>query len=183
MARLVPPDRWRIVLPLYGAFGAALALADPIVQPWVQRQGLKPGVVTAVDINLLLPTAMVVLAAWYPKVWTAVVGALLGMAGFILAHMLQREWHFWLWTLGSLAASTHPIQVVATAGYAVIGSVTAAIVGTVRRVGREEPGPRCASCGYSLEGLEGGVCPECGAGGHGEAPAGAEGSAGRSRYI
>jgi hypothetical protein len=129
--------------------------------------------VTAADVNLVLPAAMVALAAWYPRFWTALAGAVLAMAGFALAHMLQREWHFWLWTWSSLGLSTLPIMIAATVGYALIGSVVAALTRTVRRVGLEDPGPRCAACGYSLVGLGGAVCPECGA----------PGDAGRSRYI
>jgi len=56
---------WRLwgVLAAYAACGLTLGLADPLFGQQVLRLGLKPGMATALTVNVLLPLAAAAIAA------------------------------------------------------------------------------------------------------------------------
>ena len=121
----------------------------------------RPGYGMAIAVNLLLPLATVLVAGWHPKVAVAGVGGLLVVIGFTAERLMEIRPELWNWDGKFVALHTSPIQVAAAVGCAVVGCIAAALVGMVRKVGVEDAHLRCA-CGYLKEGLEGGVCPECG---------------------
>src|ERR1043165_2285095 len=157
--RYAPPQRWPVVLGLYLAAGAAMGVpwTEALTDRWLHKGGLG----TFAAINLALPLVAAAIAGWYPRVRTAMAGAALLMAGFVLVRMLIEQPRFWMWTPSLLAYTTSPIQVAATVGYAIIGTLVALAVSPWRRVGLPDAHLRC-ECGYLLAGLESATCPECG---------------------
>jgi hypothetical protein len=114
--------RWWAVLLLYGFGGLALGLADGPLGQVARQSGLRPGVVTAVSVNLVLPLLAVSLAVSHRRPGAAVVGALAMTAGFLtglaLVHPPQG------WDAVTLLRAVRPVHVLACAGYAVIGLLT-----------------------------------------------------------
>lgn len=157
--RYVPPQRWPVVLGLYLLIGAASAStwAEVLAEKWLHRAGLG----TFAVINLVLPLAAVAMAIWYPRIRTAISGAVLLMAGFVLVRMLIEQPRVWTWTPALVANKTSPIHVAATVGYMAVSGLAAAVIGPWRRVGLPDEDQRCP-CGYLLSGLESANCPECG---------------------
>ncbi len=59
---VVPMKYWWVIQATYLACGFLLGLADPLLGQGARGLGVKPGVATAVSVNLLLPLAALVLA-------------------------------------------------------------------------------------------------------------------------
>ena len=160
--RYIRPELWPVALAAYPAAGVLANIG------WAQQMAAKAwgparaGLGTAAVLNLILPAAAVVLAVAYPRLRTALPGALLLTLGMVAGAMLRAQPRFWLWTPGILPALTHPVQVPATIAYAVLGGAAAMAVRPWRRVGLPDEAQRCG-CGYLMTGLESGRCPECGA--------------------
>lgn len=157
----VPPSRWSIALFLYFASGLTLGISQ--LPRLFGNFGLKPGIGTALIINILVPLVVVAVTVWYPRKRTAAPGAILAYAGVLLGMRLLAEWRFWIWPASFVTTSISPIAVVGSLVCALIACAVVAMIAPWRRVGLPETddGPRCA-CGYPLRGLSG-SCPECGA--------------------
>jgi hypothetical protein len=123
---------WWLILVAYPACGLMLGFADPILGHLVRQLGIKPGVATAVSVNLLLSLAALALALAHNRLWAAWFGAATMTFGFLegLAACYParvREWS----PLGILS-SVPPVLVAAGLGYAILGTV-AVLIGRARR--------------------------------------------------
>jgi hypothetical protein len=89
----------------------------------VQQFGVKPGVATAVSVNLLMPLAAVGLGLAHGRSLWAWIGAVMMTLSFITGLGAQYTAGIrdssWTGIFGSIP----PILVVATLGYAVLGTV------------------------------------------------------------
>lgn len=113
--------RW-LVIAAYPAAGLLLGLADPLLGRVAQQLGVRPGVATAVSVNLLLPLAAVALGVAHGRLGRALLGAAamtLGLiAGLAVNYHSGRELSL---------ADVPPVLVAAAIGYAVLGSAAALI--------------------------------------------------------
>jgi hypothetical protein len=111
--------RWLVLL-AYPAFGLVLGLADPFLGWVAQQLGIKPGVATAVSVNLLLPLAAVALAVAHSRLWVAWLGAVTMTLGLVVGLAVQ-------YYAGRpfAPADIPPVLVVAAFGYGVLGTVAA----------------------------------------------------------
>jgi hypothetical protein len=160
--RYVSPSGWRIAIPSYFAVG--LLAGAGWAQHLAARAWKSPGLGTFTVINLVLPFAAAAVALAFPRWWTAVVGALLLTAGESTATMCRVFTpRFWDWTAAMWWQATHPIQIPATVGYALVGCLVVGMARPWRRVGKPRD-ERLCECGYPRCGLEGAPCPECGRG-------------------
>jgi hypothetical protein len=104
--------------------GITLGLADPLLSHWVQQRGFRPGLATAVSVNMLLPLLTVGLGVVHRRVGTALLGAAGMTLGFLLGLAFEypppRPWDATL-----LLRSIPPVLAIACAGYAVLGTLTA----------------------------------------------------------
>ena len=112
--------RW-LVLASYPAAGLFLGLADPLFGRLVQQLGMKPGVATAVSVNVLLPLVAVALGVTYPRLASVWAGAVFMTVGFGLG--LAAQYHHGEWSL----ADVPPVLVAAALGYAAIGTIALAV--------------------------------------------------------
>lgn len=105
----------------YLAIGFAVGVVP--LQQVAAGAGLRPGIGTAVGVNLLLPLSALALAIWRPRHGTAWAGGFLLAVGFFLGAMVRVEPRVWQWT-GHLAMKvSHPILIAAAVGCGVVGSV------------------------------------------------------------
>jgi hypothetical protein len=130
MSWFVPDRRWAVAA-TYPLLGLDLGLANPFLGSLAQAAGVRPGVATAVTVNLLLPLAAVVLGYAHRRVALAWAGAVAMTAGLIIGLATSHAVGAADWSLAGLARAAHPILVAAMVGYAVLGTV-AALVGRVR---------------------------------------------------
>jgi hypothetical protein len=131
----VPPKFGRLVFLAYPAVGLALGLADPWLGQLARQAGIRPGVATAVSVNLLLPLAAVGLALARPRVAAALLGAVALTAGFVAGLAIQYPPAVRGGSVLDVLESVPPVLVVAGVGYAVLGAVTALLVRLWRRAG------------------------------------------------
>ena len=126
---LVPvKSRWLVLLALaaYPALGLLLGLADPLLGRLAQQVGTKPGVATAVTVNLLLPLAAIALALAHGRLGVAWLGAVLMTAGLVVglaAHYARGA----VWSPAELLSAVPPVLVAAAVGYAVLGTMAALV--------------------------------------------------------
>jgi hypothetical protein len=124
--------QWWIILPLYLLSGFVLGLANrPLSQP-VQQLGMRPGVATAVNVNLLLPLLAIGLGAASPRLATVWLGAVGMTAGFLIGLALLSP-PPQPWSLATLFGSVPPVLVIACLGYAILGTIAARVTGSVRK--------------------------------------------------
>jgi hypothetical protein len=119
--------RW-LVLAVYPATGLFLGLADPLLGRLVQQLGTKPGVATAISVNVLLPLVAVALGVAYPRLASVWAGAVCMTVGFGLG--LAAQYHHGEWSL----ADVPPVLVAAALGYAAVGTIALAITRLRRRL-------------------------------------------------
>jgi hypothetical protein len=122
--------RWWFVLATYLLGGFLLGLADPLFGRWVQTLGVKPGVATAISVNLLLPLLAIVLAAGVPRLASVWLGALLTTSAF--AAGLAVNYSPRPLEIGALVRSIPPVLVLACLGYGVLGTLIAKVVREMR---------------------------------------------------
>ena len=132
--------RWWAVLPAYVIGGLVLGLADPWFGGLFRTLGVKPGLATAASVNLVMPVLAVGLAAIRPRIGTTL-GGVVGMVGGFLVGLAAVYGREGWWNPLELARGVSPVLVLASVGYAVIGTLT---VLALRAAGR---GDTSASAG------------------------------------
>jgi hypothetical protein len=120
-------SRWLIGL-AYPAAGLVFGLADPLLGSMVGHLGLKPGVATAVSVNLLLPLVAVGLALLCPRLGSVWLGAVTMTLALIAGLAAQYGAAIKDWSPVALVMAVPPVLVAALFGYALLGTV-AALVG------------------------------------------------------
>jgi hypothetical protein len=120
--------------------GLALGLADPTLGQLEQQLGTKPGVATAVSVNLLMPLAAVILSLAVVRLWSAWLGACTLTLGFLAGLALRYPARIPDGSLAEFLRSVPPILVAATLGYAVLGTL-AVLARRVRCTPHECDGP------------------------------------------
>jgi hypothetical protein len=131
--RFLSCEKAWFVLPMYPVCGLVLGLLNPLFVKWAEQQGVpKPGVATAISVNILLPALAVGLAVGYPRVWTALVGAVALMAGFALGLAVMHPPAVPV-GVADVLGSVKPVMVLACVGYAVLGVVAALVTRIVTR--------------------------------------------------
>lgn len=160
MTYVRPRPLWLVLLP-YIAGGIAFALALPALRMAAGNAFAKRALGNFYVINIALPLLVVALAAWYPRMRAALLGALtLSLAFLLTAFTPNPQWNVgWL---SNYLVSLSPIVIVACLAYPVLGAVTVGVVRWFRRVGPPPDPTLCRACGYSLIGLPEPRCPECG---------------------
>jgi hypothetical protein len=123
--------RW-LVLAIYPALGLLLGLADPLLGRVAQQLGVKPGIATAISVNLLLPLAAVALAIAHPRIGSVLLGAVLMTLGLIVGLALQYS-RGMEWSPIALLTAIPPVLVAAAVGYAVLGTMAALVTVRYRR--------------------------------------------------
>ena len=73
----VPSERWPLVLGVYAFAGVLSGVVSREVASFAMANGKSGGIGIALGINILLPAAALLIAAWYPRVRTAWLGTLL----------------------------------------------------------------------------------------------------------
>lgn len=115
----------RLFTLLYPALGFTLGVLglQQIAANWLGRAGLANFLL----INIVLPGLTLILAAFHRRPLAATLGGFLIVLGFVLGRLLARDWQFWNWTFAFIKAGTHPVEVAAAIGCAVIGGGVAAV--------------------------------------------------------
>ena len=112
------------ILLAYPVIGLVLGLADPDLGRVAQQFGVRPGVATAISVNLLLPLAAVGLACVHARVRTAWLGAA-GLTIGLIAGLAVRYSAVINQPISNMLAAIPPVLVVAMFGYAALGTVAA----------------------------------------------------------
>ncbi|HEV3444881.1 MAG TPA: hypothetical protein VG099_09570 [Gemmataceae bacterium] len=123
--------RW-LVLAAYLLGGFLPGLADLQFGRCVQALGAKPGVATAISVNLLLPLLAIGLAAVFPRLATVWLGAILSTSAFA-AGLAVNYFPPRPWGIGLLVRSVPPVLVLACLGYGVLGTLVAIGVRALRQ--------------------------------------------------
>jgi hypothetical protein len=113
-----------MVLLIYLVAGLALGLVDPNAGRWIQQFGVKPGLATALSVNVIMPLLAVLFGVALRQVGLAILGAVAMTWGFMFGLMLRYTPDNG-WNVGELLRSVPPLLIVACLGYAVLGAVTA----------------------------------------------------------
>jgi hypothetical protein len=161
--KYIPPERWRAALVVYASTGLALGLCNRPLNLLALHSGVRPGIGTAVNVNLLMPLVAMFGAWFYPRLRTIWFGSIIASGMFYLGMRLVQVPNVTQWSARATLVGIDPILVAACIGYGIVGSVTALILRYWRVVGLPDAAQRCRSCGYLLVGLTGAMCPECGA--------------------
>jgi hypothetical protein len=124
--------RW-LVVAAYPALGLLLGLADSLLGRLAQQLGTRPGVATAVSVNLLLPLAAVALGIAYPRVGSVLLGAVSMTFGLVVG--LAVNYHGGKeWSPIAVLTAIPPVLVAAAIGYAVLGTMAALVTMRYERV-------------------------------------------------
>ena len=129
----VCPKYWWLTLWTYPVLGLALGLADPWLGRVAQQLGTKPGVATAVSVNLLLPLAAGGLGLVAARLGSAWLGAATMTLGFGVGLAICYVPAIPAWSFAGLLRAIPPVLLVAALGYAVLGTL-AVLVGRAWRV-------------------------------------------------
>jgi hypothetical protein len=133
--------KWWAILSLYLLGGLALGLADHLLGRGVQGLGMRPGVATAASVNVLLPLIVVGLAAVYPKLGTAWLGAVALTCAFVLGlALIYPQGH--RWEALALIRSVPPVLVMACLGYLFLGTLSVLVARSVGSRNRFGPPTR-----------------------------------------
>src|SRR5262249_52826402 len=109
-----------------------LGLADPGLGRVAQQLGMKPGVVTAVSVNLLLPLAAVALGVARPRLGGVWLGALTMTLGLVIGLAARYGGGIADWSPAALVAAVPPVLVGALLGYGLLGTLVALAVRACR---------------------------------------------------
>ena len=121
----VATKRLWLTLVAYPAVGLVFGLADPALGRVAQQLGTKPGVATAVSVNVILPLAAVAFGLAHARVWCAWLGAVLLALGFAAGLAVQYPAGVRDWSPAGILSSIPPVLVAAALGYAVLGTLAA----------------------------------------------------------
>ena len=124
--------RW-LILAAYPAFGLLLGLADPLLGRLAQYLGTKPGVATAISVNLLLPLAAIAFGIIYARLGSAMLGAV-SMTMGLVAGLAVNYSRGWAGSLIDLLSAIPPVLVAATVGYAILGTIAVLVTTRCCRV-------------------------------------------------
>jgi hypothetical protein len=108
----------------YPAVGLMLGLADPLLGHGAQHLGMKPGMATALSVNVLLPIAVVALAIASPRLWRVWLGAVSMTLGFGIGLAVRYHGDR-AWSASDLWCAVPPVLVFAGVGYVVLGTIAA----------------------------------------------------------
>jgi hypothetical protein len=119
---------WWLVLLAYPVSGLALGLADPVLGRLASQLGTKPGMATAVSVNLLLPLVAVVLGLAHGRVGRAWLGAAAMTLGLVAGLAARYAGGGGDWSLAGVLGAVRPVLVLAGLGYGVLGTIAALVV-------------------------------------------------------
>jgi hypothetical protein len=122
-----PSKWWWLLLLTYPVSGLALGLLDPALGRAAQQLGTRPGMATAVTVNLLLPLVAVALGLAHGRVGRAWLGALamtLGLSAGLAAWYPPRVLN---WSPAGPLGVVPPVLVGALLGYAFLGTAAALV--------------------------------------------------------
>lgn len=161
--RYVAPHRWPVMLLIAGVGALATAIIlEPVGLLTTRFGNLPPQIPVVIFVNLIYPACIVAAAVYYPRArWVPVI-TLLAIASFTLGRALVRNWHVWEWRLPFVGEVLHPIVVVGGIVAGIFAAIATVVAQRFRTVGLPDAHNRCAACGYLLQGLGAGPCPECG---------------------
>lgn len=117
------------VLCAYAIGGLGLGVADPLLGAMARQSGLRPGIGTAVSVNLLMPLLVVVLGATRPRFASALGGGLAMTLGFVLGMVVSHP-PVGGWTLPMIPLAVPPVLVLACLGYLLLGTLTVLVART-----------------------------------------------------
>jgi hypothetical protein len=110
-----------------------LGLLNPLLGTWVVHLGApKAGFATAISVNILMAAIAIGLAVAYPRVWTALVGAVAMSAAFAAGMIIMHPPAPPVDVLAVLT-SVRPVLVLACLGYAVLGTLAALVTRALRK--------------------------------------------------
>jgi len=137
-----------------------IALPGAIAAGLVPELLPKPlGIVLCV--NVVLPLAVIVAAAAYPRWWSAFVAGVVALVGFTLTRAAWADHAFWQWKPTWLVGQVlHPIALAACGFATLLASLVVSLLRRWVRVGVETPPGACRHCGYHAGHNK--ICPECG---------------------
>lgn len=156
----VRDNQWRVALPAYIVSGAAVGLLLPAMKTYAASHMGRSGYAVFFVINIALPSIIVGLAAFHPRLKVALGGTFLASVAFFLAVGLGPA----MITpplFKPLLNSLGPIATVAFVIYHLFAAGTVVVVRIWRRVGSPPDPMACTNCGYRLIGLTEPRCPEC----------------------
>jgi hypothetical protein len=110
-----------LLFPLYLVGGFCLGLADERLGAVARSYGMRPGVATAVVVNLVLPVVALGLAAVAPSYARVVLGALAMTFAYLMGLALAHPVHGW--DAAALLRAIKPVHVLACVGYVVVGVI------------------------------------------------------------
>lgn len=151
MIKYVPPRfQWPMVT-TYALVGLVIGLLDSLLRFATVNLFGSPSAAVWVELALILPISLALLAAYYPHVGVSVGGTIILWHVFLVTACAGGAKFYWdvRWLFG-------------WALYAPLAAGVAALTRRTRRVGQPPP-DECHNCGYSLKGLTEPRCPECGA--------------------
>jgi hypothetical protein len=114
---------WWLILCAYPMIGLVLGLADPTLGRVAQQLGTKPGVATAVSVNLLLPLVAVALGLAAARLRSAWLGAVTLTLGFLVGLAICYPAGVQDWSPVGVLRSIPPVLVAAALGYAALGTL------------------------------------------------------------
>ncbi len=114
-------QRW-IIIPAYLLSGLILGVGDLDLGQLVQQLGVRPGLATALSVNMVMPLLAIGLGVAVPLLRTAWLGAF-GMTaayavGLAVVHPAARPVN-----LAGLPGAIPPVLVIACLGYGIIGTI------------------------------------------------------------
>ena len=121
--KLLTTEKHALVFPAYLLIGFFLGLIDPHLGRRFSQLGLRPGLATAVCVNLLMPLVAISLSFIYSRVGAVWLGAL-GMTcfyffGLSIAYAPPNGWE-----ISTLVRAVPPVLVFACLGYGILGTMT-----------------------------------------------------------